>query len=185
MPGSTGLRYTDSKTKWNDGGITDTDSIVVNIGDVNDDAARWWSAVLAPEEGWEADITSGQNKFKSPWSISLQANKTIVLSRRNSQPPSLNAPVSFEAALRFLSDYCTLHNIVDQSNAALSTALFIPSTGTSKGAVLPQPKLNHELNTKSTMLKPSTQRTQPWIQEVHHIDKLLTLSCNRWGFDPC
>lgn len=142
MPRST-VQYTHNKAKWTDG--ESVNSIVIDVGDVDEEKARWWAAILAPGEGWKADITSGEDRFRSPWSIVFQTNPGFALSCRKSCSPSSRAGVtaSFTTALRFLSDYCTLHDIADQSLAALSAALFLPFLNRRKAVFLPTPTSAH------------------------------------------
>lgn len=178
MPQST-IRYTDVQAKWTDGGSGN--SIVIDIGDVDEEKVRWWTAILAPGEGWQADITSGEDRFRSPWSIVFQDSPNLVLSYRKSRSPSSRAgtTASFTTALRFLSDYCTLHDIADQSLAALSATLFLPFLNRRDAVYLPTPTSAHGAYPAPTS---STNNVQlNWEQEVHHIDKLLTLSCNIKG----
>lgn len=54
MPGAI-LRYTDSKAYTSDE-PQEHGSAMVDIGIINNNEARWWSAILAPGEGWEAFI---------------------------------------------------------------------------------------------------------------------------------
>ncbi|KAI9374847.1 hypothetical protein BJX61DRAFT_496180, partial [Aspergillus egyptiacus] len=105
------LAYTDSKA-YNSGEPQEQGSAVVDIGVVDDDAARWWSAVLAPGEGWEAYIAIGKDKFRSPWSISLPANPKFGLLYHKTDCLLLDTALSVVTALHFLSDYRALHDII-------------------------------------------------------------------------
>ncbi|OJJ04312.1 hypothetical protein ASPVEDRAFT_43781 [Aspergillus versicolor CBS 583.65] len=170
------LEYTDSKA-YNSDESRERGSAVVDIGAVDDNAARWWSAILAPGEGWEAYITLNNVKFRSPWSISLPANPKFSLSYHKSHYLSDTA-VSVATAFRFLSDYCTLHDIIDQSYAALSAALFLPLLhGGRRDIVLPGPKFSHAQRSNVGL----KCKDLDWVQEDHNLDKLLTLSCNTRG----
>lgn len=177
MPEST-VRYTGSQAKWND--CEYANSIFVDIGDVDEERARWWAAILAPGEGWQADITSGQGRFRSPWSIVLQDNPNFVLSCRKSPSSGSSTTASFTTALRFLSDYCTLHDIADQSLAALSAALFLPFLNGREAAFLPTPAPTHGAYSTPTISSRNNVQLN-WAHDAHHIDKLLTLSCNIKG----
>jgi len=42
----------------------------LEIGEVDEYVAQWWSAVLAPGEGWEAFVTREPYDFVAPWSVS-------------------------------------------------------------------------------------------------------------------
>ncbi|KAL4927728.1 uncharacterized protein BDV17DRAFT_282402 [Aspergillus undulatus] len=179
MPEAT-LAYTDSKA-CNSDKSREQDSAVVDIGVVDNDAARWWAAILAPGEGWEAYITIEKDRFRSPWSITLPASPRFSLSSHNNHGLPSNTAISVATAFRFLSDYCALHDIVDQGYAALSAVLFFPLLhGSRKDIVLPRPKFSHERN-KVGLSECKVQPDLAWVQEVHHLDKLLTLSCNTRG----
>lgn len=176
MPEST-VRYTDSQAKWN--GDESANSIVVDIGDVNEERARWWAAILAPGEGWQADITSGQDRYRSPWSIAFQGGQNFVLSCRQSPLSRDSTVVSFRTALCFLSDYCTLHDVADQGIAALSAALFLPFLNDGKAVSLPS-LITHGACQIPTISSRNNVQFD-FAHEAHQVDKLLTLSCNIKG----
>lgn len=109
--------------------------IDVDLGAINDDAARWWSAILATGEGWRATITRNDRVYQSPWSLSLTSSQCFKLRRipgdrmpSNGIPvsPPSDGPPSFEGAAGFLFDFCVLHNIRGQCSAALAAALLFP-----------------------------------------------------------
>ncbi|QSS59432.1 hypothetical protein I7I51_08867 [Histoplasma capsulatum] len=175
------LAYTDSKA-YNSDKPRERDSAVVDLGAVDDNAARWWAAILAPGEGWEAYIPIEKDKFRSPWSITLPAKPKFGLSSHNQHRLLSNTAISAATAFRFLSDYCALHDIIDQSYAALSAVLFLPLLhGSRKDIVLPRPNFSHRWKPKVGLSKGNLQLDLAWVQEVHHLDKLLTLSCNTRG----
>ncbi|KAL4755723.1 uncharacterized protein BDW70DRAFT_146026 [Aspergillus foveolatus] len=180
MPGAT-YTYTDSKAYAGDN-PQEQDSAVVEIGVADDDAARWWAAILAPGEGWEAYITVEKNKFRSPWSISLPENPKFSVSYHNNHHLLSDAAISAATALCFLNDYCALHGIFDQSYAALSAVLLLPHLhGSRKDVILPRPEFSREQKCKVELAESNVQLDLTWVREVHHLDKLLTLSCNTRG----
>lgn len=166
----------------NGGGLEDNcDSVVVDVGDVDDAAARWWTAVLAADGGWDASIRSNTGVLLcSPWSIRTQPGLTFVVSA-NVQPHSYIAnhrPASFGAAVRYLSEYCRLHGIAEQSQAALAAALLIPvAKYDNKRIELPIPRLPR----KATRGQERTQALPSWDRELPQLDRLPTLSCNSRG----
>ncbi|EAU36994.1 predicted protein [Aspergillus terreus NIH2624] len=180
MPGAT-VQYTASQATWVNGESVD-ESIAVDVGNVQDDAARWWAAVLAPMPGWQAFLTCEDTQFLCPWSVKVQDAPAFVLSSRNAGCPSSNttAPASSTDALRFLLDYCMLHGIADQAHAALSAALFLPFLSYKKGVVLPKPKAHARMAEHLTNSERNHIRLD-WMKETRHLDKLLTLSCNIRG----
>ncbi|PWY69603.1 hypothetical protein BO94DRAFT_569663 [Aspergillus sclerotioniger CBS 115572] len=98
-------------------------------------SARW--AELMPEAILTYTDSKACNSDKAENKI-LSCNRCMVS----------DTAISAATAFGFLSDYCSLHKIVDQGYAALSAVLLLPQLpGRGKGI------------------------------EDHHLDKLLTLSC--------
>ena len=175
------LAYTNSKA-CNSGKHREQGPALIDVGVVTDNAARWWAAILAPGEGWQAYIAIGKDKFRSPWSISLPASSAFGLFSDNKHCMLSDTVISAATAFRFLSDYCALHDIVDQGYAALSAVLFLPLLHhCRKDIVLPRPKFSHEQKGKVGSSRCRMQLDLSCVQETHHLDKLLTLSCNTGG----
>ncbi|CZT02787.1 uncharacterized protein RAG0_09806 [Rhynchosporium agropyri] len=71
IPAASGPEYSSYEAEWEDKNIlltnaptgTTTATAVIDLGDVDDDAARWWSAVLALEGGWNTSIPSDKASF--------------------------------------------------------------------------------------------------------------------------
>lgn len=117
----------------------------VDIGTATWEETRWWTAVLAPRQGWRSVVTGQQHM--SPWSISLQPSPAFVLRTITSIPPPSSprpSAVSSSAAIRFLDCFCLRHNILDQSHVALAAVLLFPCFGRNRPLLLPQPKLGTE-----------------------------------------
>lgn len=153
--------------------------IVVDIGDADDAAARWWAAVL--DGGWDASIRSDTGVLLcSPWSISTQQGPKFTISA-NIQPCSAiknSRPASFSSAVRYLSEYCHLHDVVEQSEAALAAALLIPVAKFDNRRInLPVPRLAR----KATRSQEKARVLPSWDTEPRQLDRLLTLSCNARG----
>jgi hypothetical protein len=55
IPGASGPEYSDRQAEWDNSSIpsktgpSDSNTVVISIGGINDDAARWWAAALALE----------------------------------------------------------------------------------------------------------------------------------------
>lgn len=66
------MRYTSSQANHFSESLRDLPEIhVVDVGDSEGDVVRWWSAILAPHEGWKAVVkqtTTGE--YLAPWSVS-------------------------------------------------------------------------------------------------------------------
>lgn len=158
----------------------DSDSLVVPMGDLSADAARWWKAILCPGIGWDASILNNHGSvLHAPWSVKTQAGPKFIIS--TSVKPRIDItdyiPASSEAAARYLVDYYSLHQITHQSQAALAAALLIPlAKSEGRSIELPIPRLLHTLR--------GPQFTNASLSEAiiqSHMDRLLTLSCHSQG----
>ncbi|KAH8729259.1 hypothetical protein BGZ61DRAFT_491664 [Ilyonectria robusta] len=188
IPGTKPLEYTSSRAKGFD--FTDLPSsqqhvpISVDLGTVDEDAARWWASVLAPQEGWLATIHTPRQELRSPWSVRLPKPPIFVLSGhlRPSEVPSTSSfspAASFAVAMRYLLEYTTLHGIEDQSRMALATALLLPLANFEGRRVsLRAPRILHRKGLRD-VVRPGNEdrRAIPTPQ----LDKFLTLSCNLSG----
>ncbi|GAB1313560.1 hypothetical protein MFIFM68171_03770 [Madurella fahalii] len=175
----------------------------VDIGNASPEEVRWWAAVLAPGQGWQATLTLERDTFWSPWSIRLETGPQFTVSSVNgtsitsvSQTPHAAAAPSFSKAIHFLDLFCIRHNVTDQSRAALAALLLLPSIGGPQALQLPAPTTN---NYKSRD-EPNRDAMSPvphhrigshsgldcdWLlQGEHHLDGLITLSCNTRGIRP-
>ncbi|KAJ0120014.1 immunoglobulin variable region used by the ITC63B heavy chain [Diaporthe amygdali] len=186
IPGADISDYNSHQAQLNSGngphGLGDDDnSVVVDIGDVDVAAARWWTAVLAADGGWDASIRSDTGVLLcSPWSIRTQPGPNFTISA-NIQPCSAmknSSPASFSTALRYLSEYCHLHDLAEQSQAALAAALLIPvAKFDTRRIKLPVPRLPR----KTTRSQQKPQVLPSWDMKPRQLDRLLTLSCNARG----
>ncbi|KAF5639681.1 immunoglobulin variable region used by the itc63b heavy chain [Fusarium sp. NRRL 52700] len=175
------LVYTDSQAEWLATRPCDNIEAVVDIGNVNDDAARWWAAVLSPGQGWNSSMACGRYRFISPWSTTLESSPTIQLfSAARSKTPSHQCCSSFERAVQYISDYCTLHSAHDQNRVAFATTLMLPLANYDRISVLlPVPQMCTPPPTSSL----SAESTEEPIYgpDIRQFDRLLTLSCNPLG----
>ncbi|KAL2363903.1 hypothetical protein RJZ56_003189 [Blastomyces dermatitidis] len=182
MPGAH-LTYTEKHVEYDNKGDEQT-QVMVDIGNVDDEAARWWAAVLSSGEGWQAYLTWEGAKFRSPWSTVLETRAKFTLACRKPLCHMSTTAASFTTAVHFLTEYCYLHNIVDQTLAALSSALFFPSLHTKKNPIsLPKPNSHRRQRLKPAISEPTERKQLGSISEqiVPELDKLLTLSCNTRG----
>lgn len=155
--------------------------MAVDIGDVGEDAARWWTAVLSAGGGWAASIANDKGALLcSPWSIRPQSDTPFIPSpeyRRHSATPS--HPASFKTAVHYLSEYCRLHEAHEQSDAAPAAALLIPvAKYDGRRIALPYPRTSSKAPQGSSKDRPALSQ---WEKDHRHLDRLLTLSCNARG----
>ncbi|KLJ07025.1 hypothetical protein EMPG_17479 [Blastomyces silverae] len=183
MPGAK-LTYTEKHAEFDNNQGDEQTQVMMDIGDVDDDAARWWAAVLSPGEGWQAYLTWERAKFRSRWSTVLETKAKFTLSCRKPLCNMSTTAASFTTAVHFLTEYCNLHNIIDQTLAALSSAWFLPSLHTKKNPFsLPKPDSQKKKRLKQAISEPAERKQPGFISEqiVPELDKLLTLSCNTRG----
>lgn len=193
------IYYLCSQAKWvRDGDEDLPDDLAVDLGDIDDDAARWWTAPLANGEGWRATITRDSKVYRSPWSISIAATRRFKLRRTAQYQKSYSEtamPPSSEQALPFLSDFCVLHNTRSQSSAALAVTLTFPFLS-NMNATLSLPKLNSYPIASKTMslalpptpiypsmppFSPTRLETEIVFEEGKLLPYYMTLSCDCRG----
>ncbi|KPM34888.1 hypothetical protein AK830_g11684 [Neonectria ditissima] len=187
MPGTCSLAYTESQATHHKDLTERQDEhsfISIHTGNVSPEEARWWAAILAPGQGWQANMMLEQDTSLSPWSIHLQPSPPFVLLHTTNSLPSSHPAASFSDASGYLTDFCMRHNIIDQSYAALSAVLLLPSMGNLKTLRLPTPRVSHWMIAPDPTLNcPDGELQRDWMHQ-DHIDKLLTLSCNTRGIRP-
>ncbi|CAH0023412.1 unnamed protein product, partial [Clonostachys rhizophaga] len=180
MPNAS-IQYTKKLASWRgDGNPEHDEPIIIDIGGVTGDALRWWAAILAPGEGWNAYVPPHERHLKSPWSTTLQSTRHLILCSRythNSLLPGF--PPTWYDAVRFISDYVAHHHVSQQSHAAFMAALLLPTSQTMiKQVVLHTPRLSGAVRQSS--FTPQTE-SQPWGSDEGQLDRLLTLGCNSQG----
>ncbi|KAF4335660.1 immunoglobulin variable region used by the ITC63b heavy chain [Fusarium beomiforme] len=175
------LEYTDNQAEWLATQTCDNTEAIVDVGNVSDDAARWWAAVVSPGQGWKASISCGRYKFMSPWSSTLESLPAIRLfSASRSTTPSHQCCPSFETAVQYISDYYTLHSSHDQNRTAFATALMLPLANYDRlSLLLPVPRMC----ASPSRIRPSAESAEEPIygRDIRQFDRLLTLSCNPLG----
>lgn len=187
MPGTCSLAYTESQatTCHSMNRCKDEGShISIELGDVSPQEARWWAAILAPGQGWQADMTFEEQTSLSPWSIRLQQSPRFRLLHTTNFVSSLYSAAKFSDATRYLNRFCALYNITDQSQAALASVLLLPSMGSLRSLRLPTPRSSKASAPRLTPDASNDKSNDKWYHKSYQIDKLLTLSCNTRGIRP-
>ncbi|KAK3994376.1 hypothetical protein QBC44DRAFT_391556 [Cladorrhinum sp. PSN332] len=187
IPGAS-LIYTASKA---DGYLPDQSppvnqpSLTVDITDVDADQARFWAAVLAPDQGWHATVSLGDDgTWVSPWSVLLKPGFDFFVQAKLDIRPHGSETVapSFSRALRFIDNFCHRRNITDQSHAALAAVLIFRSSAGNQGLQLPA------FTTTRLDIPAQVAPSDPQPQSLHlqheTIDRLITLGCYEIGVLP-
>ncbi|KAF4425108.1 immunoglobulin variable region used by the itc63b heavy chain [Fusarium austroafricanum] len=191
MPGTCSLTYTESQaTTHQDTTEQDTTQhqeegnlISVQLGDISPHEARWWAAILAPGQGWQAELAYEQQTSLAPWSICLQQSFGFLLLHTTDFLSSIYPTATFSDATHYLNRFCARHIVFDQSQAALASVLLIPSMGSPRSLRLPTPSSRMDI----PHIAPGpldVKSNDNCIHSSHLIDKLLTLSCNTRGIRP-
>ena len=181
IPGMTSPAYTKNKAAWlslhdisESGG---EENSIVQLGQVSKSAARWWAALFAPGSGWMATRTHGEDQLLSPWSIQLDLDYPLYLTKcAGGQDDADDSPPSFEMATTYIQNYCHYHDIADVNQVSFIAALLIPLANFERRSIsLLHPQFNRPLPKKRSRM------TAPvWNNEIY-LDRLLTLSCNTVG----
>lgn len=183
IPGANGPQYSSVEADWYDSDRSVESSLLsaLDLGDVDDYAARWWSAVLSRDSGWVASIKSDKGHLLfSPWSIKLGTEYSFTLFRSSkSGPPTGPYPAaSFITSLQYLTSYCEYHNIGEQFHAALAATLMLPiAKYDGREIQLPLPRSPRQVSLDMKL----AHTIFDWNNNIQQLDRLLTMSCNAVG----
>ncbi|KAK2760784.1 hypothetical protein FQN54_002022 [Arachnomyces sp. PD_36] len=181
---SDSLYYRDCKAQWAGEDLHDPSKrIEVDLDTIESHAARWWAAVLAPGEGWAATVCRKGQIYRSPWSVrtaTIQSFVLRVVSHNHKSHDTEFSPPSSTDALRFLSDFCTTHNVHSQGLAALSAAMYLPFHNGAT-ATLPCPKPCLKPTTTSCITSSPASPQVAVDEEESLLPYYMTISCNIWG----
>ncbi|KAL3420257.1 hypothetical protein PVAG01_08756 [Phlyctema vagabunda] len=170
------------------------DTVDIHLGDVSNDAARWWAAVLAKEEGWRAEIERNRGVYRSPWSTtSISADHQFRLDRANTSQilfDSVSLPPCSAVSLGYLIDFGLLHGAGSQCSAALAAALTFPSL---TDVSLPLPS-SHDCYGQTQMVRNfllsespspcgSSGEKDEILQDYGLLPYYMTLSCSSRGIE--
>ncbi|KAL8647415.1 MAG: hypothetical protein Q9210_005574 [Variospora velana] len=181
----TRLAYSPGGREWQKANLS-SEAIEIHVGEASEQSIRWWAALLAPGQGWRAEIDSRAEVFQSPWSVYNVSSQRFVVREEDIGRIATNGrdiPPSAEEALTHLRQYCELHAIGEQYTAALAAALFFPwknSENPSIALPLPKPRQSpsaakNRPSPRSIYIDGSTQ------SQDHQLPYLMTLSCNVRG----
>ena len=185
IPRASPIEYTANQAPWtadvvSSEGANNGRSMVVELGERTDEAARWWAAILAPGEGWKAAIPHERWRLLSPWSVAKEFNKVNIFLAGSSSYISSHSPTpaSFETALKYIEDYSILHSADRASRAALAAALLLPLAKLdNRKLMLHVPRGHCRKSEDMTKHGPSLSGKRYQLQ----FDKLLALSVNTRG----
>lgn len=146
----------------------------VRVGNTSNDALRWWKAIFAENEGWEACI-KGRDVL-SPWSVSVLKPAISIVTE--SEQPSVfdKVAVSYTVATNYILDYVNYYDVQEENHTAFAAALLLPTQRHISNCLYwkrPQFPGNDKRHHKA-----ESDRYPPWGKNEY---KLLTMSCNTTG----
>lgn len=172
------MTYTESKTTGNHDTGHDAGTDEIDIGEADGDAVSWWSAVLAPGEGWRAIIKRcDDGEFLAPWSLTSTCKESLPFRwhrKKPSQTPS-SSPMSSSKAFELLANFALVHNLGSQFLVAFAAAMTVP-THNYYGTTfqLPYPK---RAGAQCPAI-PAISVPREWSMLLENLDYYMTLSCN-------
>lgn len=179
IPGANPPSYSSNCAQLNAGNESkapdeNCDSLVVDVGDVDDDAARWWTAVLAADGGWEASIYNNNRiLLYAPWSTRTQPGPTFVVSAnvqhhsyvtnhhpRRSAPPS----ATYQSIALFIASST---NAKQPSQRRYSFQWQSSRIGESSYLSLDYHKRQHAGGKEPKRFRPGAGKSASWIDFSH------------------
>lgn len=172
--GDSSMQYTSFQTGYSNESLPNVSQVhIVDIGEVEENVARWWSALLALN-GWKATVKqTPQGDFLAPWSVSRTCKTQFSIKYKGA--PSSNhdlMPLSSGSAFEALVEFARLYGLQSQFLIALTIALIIPTHKYYKqSAKLPLPRAS---GAKSIDVPMDTE----WVKLKEDLPYYMTLSCS-------
>ncbi|PYH75061.1 uncharacterized protein BO88DRAFT_460983 [Aspergillus vadensis CBS 113365] len=169
------MQYTQCQTGYSNESLPDSSQVyVIDVGEVDESVARWWSAILAPNEGWKATVKqTPQGEFLAPWSVSRTCETQFSIKYWGTISPDPHRTLlSSRRAFEALVEFARLHGLQGQFPIALTMALAIPTHKYYRlPAKLPLPR--------ATGSKPfDTPMDAEWMNLKEDLPYYMTLSCS-------
>ncbi|OQE17584.1 hypothetical protein PENSTE_c020G08481 [Penicillium steckii] len=176
MQGGTAvMRYTNSFANFSEKNPSSPSEEAHNIdlGEVDERVARWWSAILAKREGWKAIVKNDfQTEFIAPWSGSRTC-ETSFTTKRKIEISFEQKPLSSDEAFYALLNFALLHNLGSQFLIALTTAMSFPMHRYyGMDVKLPLPRAH------GAIVPVDILDTSSWKQVKQELPYYMTLSCS-------
>ncbi|KAJ5253826.1 hypothetical protein N7524_011006 [Penicillium chrysogenum] len=144
----------------------------LDVGEADENVARWWYAILAQHEGWKAIVKQiPEGEFLAPWAVSRTCQTRFKIRQRYS-PASVCSPLTSEQAFDALTEFARLHNLGSQLPVALMTAMTFPTHQHYGSSVqLPFPRA-----TGGKL--PTVPISLIWSSLIKELPYYMTLSCS-------
>lgn len=176
--GSASMCYTDSRADCLDESHYNPSEDVhfVDVGEVDERVARWWTALLAKCEGWKAIVKSDpDDEFVAPWSVFRTCETPFFVKRRKRDSLSpVQMPLSSDDAFDALLQFARSHDLGSQFPISLTIAMSFPMHRYYGIDIkLPQPRA-YGGKTPTTALDGSPV----WMELKKDLPYYMTLSCS-------
>ncbi|KAL2786384.1 hypothetical protein BJX66DRAFT_312899 [Aspergillus keveii] len=173
-----GMSYTTSRATLValDQDVLYPQSAAVYIGMVDKSAARWWAAILAPDQGWKAVFTRRNDDiYFAPWSYSLAHDPALNIQWQDNGAVTdqICPPPTSQAALKYLIDFCVLHGLREEFDAALAAVLTFPTHYFYTTTV----EIPYSTAGRGDYASKSSARAE-YIAVEHELPYFMALSCN-------
>ena len=140
--------------------------------------ARWWAAVVAPEQGWQAIVSQQGGIFQAPWAVSLSPVRLFSLNWESiddySEADAEIEPLTAQEAFEVLTAFSASRELNDQLLAALAVALTLP-THSINGIVV---RLLYPRPITPIRLIDRVSDTKEDIISCDELARCISLSCN-------
>lgn len=171
------MRYTASRATGYRGTGTSARGDSIYIGDADEESISWWSAILAPGEGWKAVIKQcDEGEFLAPWSLACVCKEPLSFTWQNKKSTEVsdNCLISSKRAFEHLTRFALLHNLGSQFLVALAAAIMVPTHNHhGKTLQLPCPT---STGTQCPAISPTSIPSE-WAMLYENLDYYMTLSC--------
>lgn len=152
------------------------------------EVVRWWTAVLAPGQGWVASISLGDAEYQSPWAMRFTGNLNLTIC--GPTPVTPRECPDAHTSYQYLRHFCVQHGLVEQAKAAFVAALMIPMHAHNGiPFMLPAPIYTHS-NPAIVNSEPQCEDLEELIRQMPHLmtissacNVLLSLLCSIF-FEP-
>ncbi|KAL2815145.1 hypothetical protein BJX63DRAFT_420503 [Aspergillus granulosus] len=150
----------------------------IEIGTVDRISARWWTAILAPDQGWRAVVMQRNGEaYLAPWSVSLECGPDVSVIWPGDSPTIGDAcsPPTSQVALGFLLDFCQLYDLNSEFYIAFVTTLTFPTHNYYNVSI----ELPWSITTRAQAeLTSGTHARSDYLTISNNIPHYIALSCN-------
>lgn len=171
------MRYTKSEAECYSENVPQSSrTYIIDVGEVEEEVARWWSAILAQHKGWEGVVDQrSDRKFLTPWTVCRTCEISFAIQQRRPFPAFADTPLTSERAFEALAEFAHLHGLGSQFPIALTIAMTFP-THRYYGSTVQLPFPSSARGKKS--ITPIDAIPSTWASLIDQLPYYITLSCS-------